>query len=201
MKKRFQNMRKPELSKPKLMVSVFVIFCLALVVWDMSRTGLNGSLSGEVPNQGVLAGLDADADEEQDSSQGEGESLDGTAEDDANDAEGDNYYASTRMQREQVRADELALLQTIIDDDEGSPTLAEEAEQRRMEITANMEQELQAESLLAAKGYEQAVVMIGDQQAMVVVAGEIAENDATLIAELVDDISGIGYRNVVVVNK
>lgn len=111
------------------------------------------------------------------------------------------YFAAYRLDREEARSQELILLEEIIGDENSSAEAVGQAEQRRLEIAAYSDQENQAESLLAAKGFGETVVILGTQLATVIVDVEMNAQKATQIAEAVDSVSGCGFENVVVVNR
>ena len=93
------------------------------------------------------------------------------------------------------------MLDKIIADEQSSPGVLEEAEERRVSIASDIENEITAESLLAAKGYGETVVMIGADQTTVIVDLEIDERDAAIIADIVNNASGCGFENVVIVKR
>ena len=105
------------------------------------------------------------------------------------------------MEREEARGEELALLDKIIADENSSTAALEDAEARRIAIASDIENEITAESLLATKGYGETVVMVGSDQTTVIVDWEIDEQDAAIIAEIVDKASGCGFENVVLVKR
>lgn len=111
------------------------------------------------------------------------------------------YFAAYRLDREEARGAELAVLEQIIADENSSPEAVSQAEQRRLDIAAYSDGENQAESQLFAKGFGETVVILGDQQATVIVDVEMDAQKATQIAEVVDRVSGCGFENVVVVNR
>ena len=111
------------------------------------------------------------------------------------------YFAAYRLDREEARGAELAVLEQIIADENSSPEAIAQAEQRRLDIAAYSDGENQAESQLFAKGFGETVVILGEQQATVIVDIEMDAQKATQIAEVVDRVSGCGFENVVVVNR
>ena len=111
------------------------------------------------------------------------------------------YFAAYRLDREEARGAELAVLEQIIADENSSPEAIAQAEQRRLDIAAYSDGENQAESQLFAKGFGETVVILGKQQATVIVDIEMDAQKATQIAEVVDRVSGCGFENVVVVNR
>ncbi len=170
----------------------FMLFCVAIIGWSW----LSGGQALEEPEQATLSPADADALPGPDQ---DGAGQPGTEEDAASVSAA--YFAAYRMDREQARAEELELLQRIIDDQGSSPAIREDAEQRRLAIAGAVEQEARAESLLKAKNFGETVVMLGQAQATVIVAVEMDDHKAAQIAELVDSATGCGFENVVIVNR
>jgi len=111
------------------------------------------------------------------------------------------YFAAYRLEREESRAAELTMLENIIVDPYSSEEAISQAEQRRIELAAAGSYELQAESLLLAKGFGETVVIFGESLATVIVDVEMDSQKAACIAQAVDSISGCGFENVVVVNR
>lgn len=110
-------------------------------------------------------------------------------------------FAAYRMDREQSRADELALLQEVIEDEASSEEARQQAEQRKIQVAANIEAEARAESLLDAEGFGETVVMMGTDQATVICAVQLDAVTATRIAEVVSTTCLINFENVVIVNR
>jgi|GEM_PF-2703362 len=170
----------------------FLLFCAAIVAWSWMGNGNEQALEAE--GGGALEAQNANV-------------LPGPQEPDAEPEQQDAatvsaaYFAAYRMDREEARAEELALLQRIIDDPGSSPAIREDAEQRRLAIAASVEQEARAESLLQAKGFGETVVLKGENQATVIIAVEMDDLKAAQIAELVDSATGCGFENVVIVNR
>lgn len=186
---------KPKIAPAKIGLGVFLAFCIGILAWDISQNGLRGSLTAEQPvaktevgdplqpSLPVLA-TPQEPEEEDSSASGNG-----------------SLFAAYRMDRESSRSEELALLQSIIDDEGGSPTIREEAEQRRLVIAANIEQEAYAESLLAAKDFGETVVLVSSDQATVICSVDLDAVKATQIAEIVASSCNVSFENVVIVNK
>jgi hypothetical protein len=191
--KRNRTEVKHKIAPAKIGLIAFLGLCLALLVWDMSVNGYIGSLTGEQP---VVNLTDDPAELPSDIA-----AVTAPAEEmDVAEASA-SYFAAYRLDREQARSEELALLQRIIDDQGGSPTIREEAEQRRLAVASAIEAETQAESLLDAKGFGESVVMMGVDQATAIVSLELDAITAAQIAEIVSSACDIGYENVVIVNR
>lgn len=190
--------KKFKLNKAQIGILVLVVFCVAVLVYDMTTTDLKGGLNGEAPVAGrnldglpeatdVLAPVDPNLSDD-DASSGTNNDIDA-------------FFATYRMQREQIRADELFLLDEILNNDSSSDDARQQAEQRKIAIATALEQELLAETVLAAKEFGEAVVLLSDNKATVVLNGIVDEIQAAQVAEVVDSVTGIGYDNVVIINR
>ncbi|MGE5371562.1 MAG: SpoIIIAH-like family protein [Solirubrobacterales bacterium] len=84
------------------------------------------------------------------------------------------YY---RVQREQVRARQLELLQRMVDSKSSDDESRRQALARILEITEAMDRELKAESLLQAMGISDGVVIFRGKSATIVIADRELDRD------------------------
>lgn len=192
-----KRITKSKLPYGRIILMGFIIFCVAVLVWDVSHNGFSAAW-GALPSGDID---DISQSKEEDISAPVQEATSGIADDTKKEDNAAADFASLRLEREQARAEELALLDKIIADKNTSPAILADAEKRRLEIASDMENEIQAEAILTAKNYGETVVMLGDNQATVIVDLEINEKDAAIIADIVDKSSGCGFENVVIVKR
>lgn len=96
-----------------------------------------------------------------------------------------NYFLDYRFERDETRADEINTINELINATETSKEIKEKAQNRIFEIADNMEKELHIEGLIKAKGFEDAVVMIGEETVSVVVKHKnLSEEEATMILDI-----------------
>ncbi|MBQ9992562.1 MAG: SpoIIIAH-like family protein [Firmicutes bacterium] len=114
---------------------------------------------------------------------------------------GADFFAAYRVEREQVRAQETQMLDNIVANAEVSADAKDAAHSRKLAITTAMDQEMQIENLIKAKNFADAAVFIQDGSATVVVSGSLDEQGAVVIADLVQNVSGIGMEKLVIVQK
>ncbi len=186
----------------KIIFMSFIIFCVGVLAWDIANNGFSAAF-GDLP---AAAQID-DIPEPNESS--DNSTLTDTSANTNNttipeetltpEEEAAAAFAQLRMEREEARDEEIALLERIIEDENSSTAALEDAEARRIAIASDIENEITAESLLATKGYGETVVMIGSEQTTVIV--DLDEQDAAIIAEIVDKASGCGFENVVIVKR
>lgn len=108
---------------------------------------------------------------------------------DAQDAQAEqttgDFFKDFRAQREQARADEIALLDSIVDRKDAPQESVHEADARRIELTRAMEQERMLEKMLIAKGFEDAAAFVlEDNVTIAVKKAALEEQDTAKILEL-----------------
>lgn len=113
----------------------------------------------------------------------------------------DSFYGEYRLQREQVRSEELELLQSIIDDQHTSQEMKDIATSRKIAIAEAMEYELMTENVLYAKDFGQTVVMLGKDTATVILSGQLDDIAAAQVAEAVTGVTGVSFENVVIIPR
>lgn len=100
----------------------------------------------------------------------------------------ETFFASYRSDRDATRESEYLYLDTIIKSEDASAESKASAEQKKLDIVTKMETELALETLVKAKGFDDAVVAIGEDGVNVVVgAEELTPEQATQILCIVTD--------------
>lgn len=125
---------------------------------------------------------------EQLDSEGEQTSADGA------NASGEDYFASSRLTRAQARDEAVSTLKEISESEDADQTAKDEAAAQISVLAENSVAEANVESMIRAKGYEDAVVMIGSNSVNVVVAapeGGLAATDVTVIKDIVVSETGM----------
>ena len=107
--------------------------------------------------------------------------------------------AQAKVSREQVRSRNKETLQNIIDNKDISEEENKDAINQMVQMTEISEKETAAESLLAAKGFSDAVVSITDEQADVIVgASELSDANRAQIEDIVTRKTGVAAQNIVI---
>ncbi len=90
-----------------------------------------------------------------------------------------SFFQQYRTERETTRNQEVLYLDSIIENEALDPETVETAANQKLAITANMELELTLESLIKAKGFEDAAVSIGasSKNVNVIVKSDALEQD------------------------
>lgn len=98
------------------------------------------------------------------------------------------FFASYRSDRDATRESEYLYLDAIIKSEDASAESKANAEQKKLDIVTKMETELALETLVKAKGFDDAIVAIGEDGVNVVVgAEELSLEQATQILCIITD--------------
>lgn len=117
-------------------------------------------------------------------------------------AKGDDYFATSRLTREQARDEAVSTLKEISESEDADQTAKDEAAAQISALAEDSVAEANIESMIRAKGYEDAVVMIGDESVNVVVAppdGGLQATDVTVIKDIVVAETGVTAGQIKIV--
>lgn len=113
--------------------------------------------------------------------------------------EASSVVAEAKVTREQVRAKNKESLQEIIDNEKLSDEQKKEAVDQIVQMTELSEKEAAAETLLASKGFSDAVVSLTQDSADVVIgAKELSEANRAQITDIVSRKTDISAENIVI---
>lgn len=119
-----------------------------------------------------------------------------------NSKQGDDFFVEYRLERDRVRSRQTTLLREIVDNPNSVAETRQEAQRQLLDITKRMEQELELENLIEAKGYREAVLFIQPSGAIVVVrAGELKQEDQVRIADMVSRVTNQPLENITIIPK
>ncbi|MEW6621668.1 MAG: SpoIIIAH-like family protein [Bacillota bacterium] len=116
--------------------------------------------------------------------------------------EGTEYFIEYKLERDRIRDTQLDLLRQIVENPNSVAETRREAQQEILQITKYLEQELQLEYLILAKGFEEAVVFIQPQSVTVVINQDIVKDaDAMKIVDLVTTVTTQSMDNIFIIPK
>ena len=117
-------------------------------------------------------------------------------------ADGTDYFAASRLTREQARDEAVSTLKELSESEEADQTAKDEAAAQISALAEDSVAEANIESLIRAKGYEDAVVMIGDDSVNAVVAppeGGLQAEDVTVIKDIIISETGMSAGQIKIV--
>lgn len=107
--------------------------------------------------------------------------------------------AEAKVTREQVRAKNKETLQQIIDSENLSEEQKQDAVNQMVAMTDLAEKEVAAETMLASKGFSEAVVSLTQDGADIVVnAAELSDANRAQIEDIITRKTGIAAQNIVI---
>ena len=106
--------------------------------------------------------------------------------------------AEAKVTREQVRAKNKEDLLSIIDNQNLSDEQKQDAVNQMVQMTDLAEKEAAAETLLASKGFDEAVVSLTADSADVVVNSELSDANRAQIEDIITRKTGIAAQNIVI---
>ena len=98
----------------------------------------------------------------------------------------ETFFSAYRSEREATRESEFLYLDAIISSETSSEAAKTAAEEQKIGLVERMEKEMQLESLVKAKGFEDAIVTMSDSGVNVVVGtAELTAEQAAQIYDIV----------------
>lgn len=115
----------------------------------------------------------------------------------------DDYFATVQVNRQRARDESMEVLQSVIDSEDASETVKNEALSEMNTIALEIEKEANIESLLISKGFEDCVAVMNGNNVNVVVKteGELQTAQIAQINAVVYEQTGIEPLNVTIVHK
>lgn len=118
------------------------------------------------------------------------------------DREGSDFFVEYRLERERTRGQRVEWLREVINNANSSGETRQKAQEHLMAISRSMEKEVELESLIRAKGFKDAAVLVDDRAVTVIVAAtNLSTEEAARIIDLVSRGTGVETQNIVIIPK
>lgn len=115
---------------------------------------------------------------------------------------GRDFFSEHRLEREKQRSMQVDLLREIINNNNTSPEVRQQAQADWLALTALMEKELSVEKLVISKGFADAILVFNDEIAHVIVKSEgLTQAEALQIADLVASSLKLDLEQVRVIER
>ena len=113
--------------------------------------------------------------------------------------EGDDYFASARLTRQQARDSAISLLEDAASQEDADQETANQASESIQVLASYALTESQIENLVTAKGYRDCVAFMSDDSVSVVVAtdgGELTAEDVAKITDITKNETGYAADSI-----
>lgn len=112
------------------------------------------------------------------------------------------YFIEGRLERDKKRSEMVTNLDEIINNENASEEVRLEALNVRLNTVTNTDKEVFLENMIMAKGFEDAIVYLGDQSINIVVnSGDLTEKDVAQIVDIVRRETSIPMDNIIIMGK
>lgn len=113
-----------------------------------------------------------------------------------------SYFIEQRLSRDKLRAGLIDRLNEIVNNDNTNDEMRTEAQKKIIKIGDLSEKELTIEGLIKAKGFEEVLVFLTDENAKIVVSkGELSEQDVVKILDIVMGETDLDTSNIKIMKK
>mgnify|MGYP006292239439 CR=1 FL=1 len=113
-----------------------------------------------------------------------------------------NFFTDYRLEREKVRSKEIERYREIINSPNYGEAYKNKAQEKMLELTAQMEKEMEIESLIRARGYKDALAYIHKGSVDVIVKTQgLSEDDVTRIGDIIVKTTGLDFDDVTIIEK
>ncbi len=113
-----------------------------------------------------------------------------------------DYFKTAAAERKSAREEALALLEDTLKSADSDSEAKADATEKMALIAERMEKEASIETLIKAKGFEKAIVIIGDDNVTAIVsAEELLPSQILQIQDAVTSQTEISLENIKIVNK
>ena len=110
-------------------------------------------------------------------------------------------FAEYRIEREKVRSQKLDLLHSMLNDAGLDPNRSQELQYELIGIMNNIAKETELENLLRVNGYLDAVVLIDNDSATIVVPVTLSGLEVEMIGDLVHRLTNIRLDRITIIDE
>ncbi len=110
-----------------------------------------------------------------------------------------SYFVSYRNDRETTRDQQILYYDAIIENENSSEEAVKNAEEAKLALIAEMNEELTVEGLIKALGFTDCIVSIGTKVNVVVECEELTKAEVAQIQTIVVEQLGVEVKNIVII--
>ena len=113
-----------------------------------------------------------------------------------------NFFVEYRIERDQARSEQINLLREMINNPNSDKQLKSKAQSKLLAITNNIEEEMEVESLIRARGYEDGIAFIHNSSVEVIVAADsLKQEDVAKIGDLIKNTTNVNLKDITIIEK
>lgn len=108
-------------------------------------------------------------------------------------------FAQARLDRQSSRDQALELLDSVLEDVNADSEAKKAAVEQASAMAQNILKESNVEGLVKAKGYEECVAYLAEDQCSVLVSGELKDTDMLIVQEVVMEQTGLSAEKITII--
>ncbi len=113
-----------------------------------------------------------------------------------------DFFVEYRIERDQARSEQINLLREMINNPNSDKGLKKKAQERLLEITNNIEKEMDIESLIRARGYNDGIAFIHDNSIELIISSDgLNKDDVAKIGDIITNSTGINLENITIIER
>lgn len=114
----------------------------------------------------------------------------------------DNFFSEYRIDRERTRSERVEILREIVSNPNSSAQMRQEAQQKLIQISDNLDKESKIENAMIAKGFREAVAVIQPGTVMIIVPSSgLRQDEVARLSDIVVKVTGCKMEDIVIVPK
>ncbi|WP_027340166.1 SpoIIIAH-like family protein [Halonatronum saccharophilum] len=113
-----------------------------------------------------------------------------------------NFFIEYRMNRDQARSEQINLLREMINNPNSDKSIKVRAQERLLTITNNIEKEMEIESLIRARGYNDGLALIHDRSVELIIETEgLEREDVIKLGDIISNSTDVRLENITIIEK
>ncbi len=112
------------------------------------------------------------------------------------------FFQDYKLERDQIRSKQIERYREMINSPNYGEAAREQAQKKMLELTDKMEGEMEIESLIRARNFNDALAFIHDDSVDVIVETDgLKENDVKIIGDIIVKTTGFNFDDVTIIEK
>lgn len=113
-----------------------------------------------------------------------------------------DFFVEYRLERDKARSEQINLYREMINNPNTDEATKKEAQKRMLNLTEKIEKEMEIESLIRARGYNDALAYIHDESVDVIIqTNGLEKDDVAKIGDIIVKTTGFKFEDVTIIEK
>lgn len=116
--------------------------------------------------------------------------------------ENGDYFMDHRLERNKVRSEQISSYREMINNPNHSEEAQKTAEKKLLDLTERMEKEIEIESLIRGRGYQEVLAFIHDDAVDIIIQAEdLTEDEVATIGDVIIKTTGFSPGDLTIIEK